>query len=65
LSDGTVLLLVLDPSNYYDNLTTESGMATMLHIRKPVHTFKSKQYQLVTVTGIMTNDSEFEVSIII
>lgn len=61
LSDGTILLLVLDPSSHYDKLRTESGMSTMAHIRKSMHTFKSKQYQLVTVRGIMTSDAEFEV----
>ncbi|XP_050531992.1 zinc finger-containing ubiquitin peptidase 1-like isoform X2 [Daktulosphaira vitifoliae] len=60
LSDGTILLLLLDPSNHYDKLRTESGMNTMAHIRKSLHTLKSKQYQLVTVRGIMTNDTDFE-----
>lgn len=63
LSDGTILLLVLDPSSHYDKLRTESGMTTMSHIRKSLNTFKAKQYQLVTVVGIMTSDAEFEVSI--
>lgn len=63
LSDGTILLLVLDPSGHYDKLRTEAGMASMAHIRKYLHNFKSKQYQLLTVTGIMTSDSEFEVSL--
>lgn len=62
LSDGTILLLVLDPSGDYEKIKTEGGMSTMAHIRKSIHTFKSKQYQLVTVRGIMTNDAEFEVS---
>lgn len=62
LSDGTLLLLLLDPSNHYDNLKTEGGMATMSQIRRSMYTFKSKQYQLVTVRGIMTSDSDFEVS---
>jgi len=62
LSDGTILLLVLDPSGHYDKLRTEGGMSTMTLIRKSMYTFKSKQYQLVTVKGIMTSDSEFEVS---
>lgn len=62
LSDGTILILVLDPSGHYDVLRTEGGMATMAHIRKSLHTFKAKKYQLVTVRGIMTSDSEFEVS---
>jgi len=62
LSDGTILLLVLDPSGHYDKLKTEGGMSTMSLIRKSMHTFKSKQYQLVTVKGIMTSDSDFEVS---
>jgi len=63
LSDGTILLLVLDPSGHYDKLRTEGGMTTMSHVRKSLHTFKSKQYQLVTVVGIMTSDAEFEVSV--
>lgn len=62
LSDGTLLLLVLDPSGHYDKLRTEGGMSTMTLIRKSMNIFKSKQYQLVTVKGIMTSDSEFEVS---
>lgn len=62
MSDGTILLLVLDPSGHYDKLRTEGGMITMSHIRKSIHTFKSKEYQLVTVRGIMTSDAEFEVS---
>lgn len=61
LSDGTILLLVLDPSTHYDKLRTEGGMSAMAHIRKSINTFKSKQYQLVTVRGIMTSDAEFEV----
>lgn len=56
------MLLVLDPSGHYDKLRTEAGMTTMSHIRKSMHTFKAKEYQLVTVNGIMTSDSEFEVS---
>lgn len=56
------MLLVLDPVGDYDKLKTEGGMSTMAHIRKSMHTFKSKQYQLVTVRGIMTSDLEFEVS---
>ncbi|XP_027838595.1 zinc finger-containing ubiquitin peptidase 1-like isoform X2 [Aphis gossypii] len=60
LSDGTILLLVLDPSGHYDKLRTEAGMTTMSHIRKSMYTFKAKEYQLVTVSGIMTSDSEFE-----
>jgi len=59
------LLLVLDPSGHYDKLRTEAGMSTMSHIRKSMYTFKAKEYQLVTVSGIITSDSEFEVSIII
>jgi len=62
LSDGTILLLVLDPSGHYDKLRTEAGMSTMSHIRKSMYTFKAKEYQLVTVSGIITSDSEFEVS---
>lgn len=62
LSDGTIWLLVLDPSSHYDKLRTESGMTSMTHIRKGLHMFKSKQYQLVTVRGVMTSDSDFEVS---
>ncbi|XP_026808855.1 uncharacterized protein LOC113551044 isoform X2 [Rhopalosiphum maidis] len=60
LSDGTILLLVLDPSGHYDKLRTEAGMTTMSHIRKSMYTFKAKEYQLVTVSGIITSDSEFE-----
>ncbi|KAL5240661.1 hypothetical protein ACI65C_008071 [Semiaphis heraclei] len=60
LSDGTILLLVLDPSGHYDKLRTEAGMSTMTHIRKSMYTFKAKEYQLVTVSGIITSDSEFE-----
>ncbi|XP_022176274.1 zinc finger with UFM1-specific peptidase domain protein-like isoform X2 [Myzus persicae] len=60
LSDGTILLLVLDPSSHYDKLRTEAGMSTMSHIRKSMYTFKAKEYQLVTVSGIITSDSEFE-----
>ncbi|XP_060865211.1 zinc finger-containing ubiquitin peptidase 1-like isoform X2 [Metopolophium dirhodum] len=60
LSDGTILLLVLDPSGHYDKLRTEAGMSTMSHIRKSMYTFKAKEYQLVTVSGIITSDSEFE-----
>jgi len=56
------LLLVLDPSGHYDKLRTEAGMSTMSHIRKSMYTFKAKEYQLVTVSGIITSDSEFEVS---
>lgn len=56
------MLLVLDPSSHYDMLRTEGGMTSMAHIRKSIHTFKAKKYQLVTVRGIMTSDSEFEVS---
>lgn len=57
------MLLLLDPSSHYDMLrTAEGGMTSMAHIRKSIHTFKAKKYQLVTVRGIMTSDSEFEVS---
>jgi len=56
------LLLVLDPSGHYDKLRTEAGMSTMSHIRKSMYTFKAKEYQLVTVSGIITSDSEFEAS---
>lgn len=63
LSDGSIWLLVLDPSSHYEKLRTEGGMASMTHIRKGLHMFKSKQYQLVTVRGVMTSDSDFEVSL--
>lgn len=67
LKDGTVLLLVLDPSHSPHQMAdlrgTATAMSAMRFIRKSLAAMKARHYQVVAVCGIMDTESEYQVSI--
>ena len=67
LKDNSIRLLIFDPSMTHSDLQSlkakEFTAATMRPIRKSLAQMKSKQYQIVGVTGVYTNDREHQVSI--
>ncbi|KAG8234327.1 hypothetical protein J437_LFUL013067 [Ladona fulva] len=65
LKDGSIYLLVFDPSHsphqmsqFYDTATALSGMRL---IRKSLSAMKARQYQVVAVCGIMDTEQEYQV----
>ncbi|KAK7872906.1 hypothetical protein R5R35_004227 [Gryllus longicercus] len=64
--DGTLVLLVLDPSHSPAQMqqlrNTATGPAAMRLIRKTLAAMKARQYQLVAVAGLMDSELEFQQS---
>lgn len=63
LKDGEPLLLIIDPStrpNQMEKLLSNNTNNLGL-IRKSIHNMKSDQYQIATVTGLVTSDEELQV----
>lgn len=66
LKDGTVLLLVLDPSHSPHQMAdlrgTATAMSAMRLIRKSLAAMKARHYQVVAVCGIMDTETEYQAS---
>lgn len=66
LKDGTVRLLVFDPSHSKTQMELFNNTATatngMRLIRRPLVAMKARQYQIVAIAGIIETDQEFQVS---
>lgn len=63
LKDGSRRLLILDPSCQKRQMQ-QFNANMMRAIRKPLSSFKAKQYQIVAIRGVL-NDSEYEVRLYI
>uniref|UniRef100_A0A1B6CYF8 Zinc finger-containing ubiquitin peptidase 1 n=1 Tax=Clastoptera arizonana TaxID=38151 RepID=A0A1B6CYF8_9HEMI len=66
LKDGTVFLLLLDPSHSPHQMAelrnTSSAMLALRLIRKSLAAMKAKHYQIVAICGIMDNEIEYQQS---
>lgn len=66
LRDGSITMLVLDPSHSPAQMaqfnSTSSALGAMRLVRKSIAAMKARQYQVVAVTGIMETDLEYHVS---
>lgn len=66
LKDSSIRLLVFDPSHnkvqmeQFSNTSTATNAVRL--IRRPLAAMKARQYQIVTVTGIIETDQEFQQS---
>lgn len=65
LRDGSITMLVLDPSHSPAQMAqfnnTSSALGAMRLVRKSIAAMKARQYQVVAVTGIMETDLEYHV----
>ncbi|CAD1477058.1 unnamed protein product, partial [Heterotrigona itama] len=63
LRDGSITMLVLDPSHSPAQMaqfnSTSSALGAMRLVRKSIAAMKARQYQVVAVTGIMETDLEY------
>ncbi|XP_076390275.1 zinc finger-containing ubiquitin peptidase 1 isoform X3 [Megachile rotundata] len=66
LRDGSITMLVLDPSHSPAQMaqfnSTSSALGAMRLVRKSIAAMKARQYQVVAVTGIMETDLEYHES---
>ncbi|KOC68647.1 Zinc finger with UFM1-specific peptidase domain protein, partial [Habropoda laboriosa] len=66
LRDGSITMLVLDPSHSPAQMaqfnSTSSALGAMRLVRKSIAAMKARQYQVVAVTGIMETELEYHVS---
>jgi len=66
MKDSSINLLVFDPSHTPQQMNQLHGTATsasgMRLIRKSLAAMKARQYQVVTVTGIMDTEYDYQVS---
>lgn len=66
LRDGSITMLVLDPSHSPAQMAqfnnTSSALGAMRLVRKSIAAMKARQYQVVAVTGIMETDLEYHES---
>lgn len=66
MRDGSITMLVLDPSHSPAQMaqfnSTSSALGAMRLVRKSIAAMKARQYQVVAVTGIMETDLEYHVS---
>ncbi|KAF5270661.1 hypothetical protein FQA39_LY01399 [Lamprigera yunnana] len=64
--DGTIVLLVLDPSHSPTQmgqlLDTSCGMSAMRLLRKNDGSMKARQYEVVAVVGMIDNDQQYQQS---
>ncbi|XP_078035022.1 zinc finger-containing ubiquitin peptidase 1 isoform X4 [Augochlora pura] len=66
LRDGSITMLVLDPSHSPAQMaqfnSTSSALGAMRLVRKSIAAMKARQYQVVAVTGIMETELEYQQS---
>ncbi|XP_075210718.1 zinc finger-containing ubiquitin peptidase 1-like [Lycorma delicatula] len=66
LKDGTVFLLILDPSHSPQQMSelrsTSTAIGAMRLIRKSLVAMKARHYQVVAVCGIMDTEAEYQQS---
>lgn len=66
LRDGSITMLVLDPSHSPAQMaqfnSTSSALGAMRLVRKSIAAMKARQYQVVAVTGIMETEAEYQQS---
>lgn len=67
LRDGSITMLVLDPSHSPSQMaqfnSTSSAPGAMRLVRKSTAAMKARQYQVVAVTGIMDTEEQYQVSL--
>lgn len=65
LRDGSITMLVLDPSHSPAQMTdfnsTSSAPGAMRLVRKSTAAMKARQYQVVAVTGTMDTEAQYQV----
>lgn len=63
--DGTIILLVLDPSHSPMQMNqindSSAGCAAMRLLRKSEAAMKARQYQVVAVVGMIDSDQQYQV----
>ncbi|XP_017884749.1 zinc finger-containing ubiquitin peptidase 1-like isoform X2 [Ceratina calcarata] len=66
LRDGSITMLVLDPSHSPAQMaqfnSTSSALGAMRLVRKSIAAMKARQYQVVAITGIMETEMEYHES---
>ncbi|XP_012278423.1 zinc finger with UFM1-specific peptidase domain protein isoform X2 [Orussus abietinus] len=64
--DGSIMMLVLDPSHSRSQMmqfnNTSTSLSAMRLMRKSMAAMKAKQYQVVAVVGIMDTESQYQQS---
>lgn len=64
--DGTLVLLVLDPSHSPQQMAqfgdTSTGSGALRLLRRGEAAMKAKQYQIVAVVGTIDNDQHYQVN---
>lgn len=67
MRDGSVTLLVLDPSHSPAQMAqfnnTSSATGAMRLVRKSMAAMKAKQYQVVSVMGVIDSELQYQVTI--
>lgn len=67
--DGTIILLVLDPSHSPQQMAqfsdTNTGPAALRLLRKSEASMKARQYQIVAVVGTIDSEAQYQVTIFI
>lgn len=63
--DGTITLLVLDPSHSPQQMgqlaDTSTGLSAMRLLRKSEAAMKARQYQIVAVVGMIDSEHQYQV----
>lgn len=69
LRDGSITMLVLDPSHTPAQMThfnsTSSAPGAIRLVRKSTAAMKARQYQIVAVTGTMDTETQYQVMYIV